>query len=125
MYTGFVAVSGDAGFHYVLLLDAETFLPRYQDEVFTTNGSYAYKFSSVEEGDYIVYAGTDSDNDFFVGDAGESNGAYISLDQPTTIRVNKNLAGIDFSTSFNIDFPTGLSTDTIKKSRILERLGKK
>ena len=129
MYTGFVTVTGDTGFHYVLLVDLDTFLVYDQVEVFTTNGSYAYKFTSVEEGDYLVYAGTDSDNDFFIGDAGESSGAYISLDQPTIIRVNKNLGSIDFNTSFNIDLPTDLSIDTsthtVKYPRILKRLGTK
>jgi serine protease len=123
MYKGAVAVTGDAGFHYVLLIDADNYLARYQDEVFTTNGSYVYNFPSVAEGEYIVFAGTDSDNDLYIGDAGESSGAYISLDQPKIIRVNKNLGGIDFSTSFNIDLPTGLSSDTVKHEPGVRKMG--
>ncbi len=122
MYTGVVTVTGDSGFHYVLLIDADTYLARYQDEVFATNGSYAYNFPSVEEGNYIVFAGTDSDNDFFIGDAGESSGAYISLDQPIIIRVEKNLSGIDFITSFNIDLPVELSTGTATHKSGVKRM---
>jgi serine protease len=109
MFVGDVIVTGDAGFHYVLLLDADTYIARYQDEVSATNGSYAYNFDAVAEGNYIVFAGTDSDNDLYIGDSGESTGAYISLDQPVIINVDENLVGIDFNTSFNLDLPTDLS----------------
>lgn len=122
MYKGLVTVTGDSGFHYVLLIDANTNRVRDQDEALATNGSYAYKFASVEEGDYIVFAGTDSDNDFLIGDAGESSGVYISSDQPTVIRVNKNLGGIDFHTSFNLDLPTGLSSNTVNHPLGMKRL---
>ncbi len=122
MFTGSIAVSGDSGFHYVLLLDANTYLTHYYDEAIAINGSYAYKFPSVSEGDYIVFAGTDSDNDFLIGDAGESSGAYNSLDQPTAIHVNKDLGGIDFNTSFNVDLPAGLSADTVKHHPDVKRM---
>ncbi len=123
MYKGLVTVTGDAGLHYVLLIEVNTNRARYQDEVIANNGSYAYKFASVEEGDYVVFAGTDSDNDFLIGDAGESSGVYISSDQPTVIHINKNLGGIDFHTSFNLDLPTGLSSDTVNHPLGLKRLG--
>jgi len=106
MYNGVVEVPGNSGFHYVLLLDSETYSTFYQEEVFASNGSYSYSFTSVVPGDYIVFAGTDSDNDLFVGDSGESTGAYISLDQPTAIRVDRNLSNIDFNTTFNLNLPT-------------------
>jgi len=111
MFVGNVTVAGNAGFHYVLLLDADTYTARYQDEVAVSpiNGTYAFNFDAVLEGNYIVFAGTDSDNDFFIGDSGESSGAYISLDQPVVIRVDEDLTGIDFNTSFNLNLPSDLS----------------
>ena len=72
MHQGIVSMAGDSGFHYVLLLDGTTFDTMYQDEVSPNNGSYAYNFPSVAEGNYIVFAGTDSDNDYTIGDSGEA-----------------------------------------------------
>jgi len=103
MYQGVVSMAGDSGFHYVLLLDGTTFDTMYQDEVSPNNGSYAYNFPSVAEGNYIVFAGTDSDNDYTIGDSGEATGAFMSLDQPVVIAVDQNLSGIDFNTDFNIN----------------------
>jgi serine protease len=122
MFEGVVTVAGDSGFHYVLLLDANTYQARYQDEVSVFNGAYSYSFPSVAEGSYIVFAGTDSDNDLYIGDSGESIGAYISLDQPQIISVDQDLSGINFNTSFNLDLPTSLSTDNGKKESGLRRL---
>jgi serine protease len=123
MYQGDVTVGGDSGYHYILLIDADTYQSLYQEEVSATNGSYVYRFASVVEGDYIVFAGTDSDNDFYIGDSGESTGAYISLDQPVTIRVDENLSGIDFNTSFNLNLPMDLSTDNGKSEAPVRRMG--
>ncbi len=123
MYQGTVAVAGDSGFHYVLLIDVDTNLSFYQEEISASNGLYTYRFDSVAQGNYIVFAGTDSDNDFYLGDSGESSGAYISMDQPTIIRVDKNLSGIDFNTSFNLNLPTELSTDTVKPESRVRRMG--
>jgi len=123
MYQGIVAVAGDSGFHYVLLIDVDTNLSFYQEEISAANGLYTYRFDSVAQGNYIVFAGTDSDNDFYLGDSGESSGAYISMDQPTIIRVDKNLSGIDFNTSFNLNLPTELSTDTVKSESCVRRMG--
>jgi serine protease len=103
MYQGTVSVAGDSGFHYVLLLDGTTFATKYQDEVSPNNGTYAYNFPSVAEGNYIVFAGTDSDNDYTIGDSGEATGAFISLDQPVIIAVNQRLSGINFNTDFNLN----------------------
>jgi serine protease len=103
MYQGVVSVVGDSGFHYVLLLDETTFDTMYQDNVAVSNGTYSYNFPSVAEGSYIVFAGTDSDNDYLIGDSGEATGAYISLDQPAIIDVDQNLSGINFNTDFNLN----------------------
>ena len=122
MFEGVVTVTGDSGFHYVLLIDANTYQAYYQDEVSVFNGTYSYNFPTVAEGSYIVFAGTDSDNDLFIGDSGESTGAYISLDQPQIISVNQDLSGINFNTSFNLDLPTSLSTENGNTESGIRRL---
>ena len=66
---------------------------------------------SAPAGEYILFAGTDSDNDYMVGDPGESSGAYISMDQPRVIRLNRDRSGFNFTTSFNLNLPTTLTGD--------------
>jgi hypothetical protein len=56
-----------------------------------------------------VFAGTDSDNDYYIGDSGEATGAFISLDQPSIITLKNHVSGINFSTSFNLKLPGAVS----------------
>jgi len=102
-------ITGDAGHHYVLLLDPDTFENKAQVEVDASNGVYTFNLTEVPEGYYMLYAGTDFDNDYIVGDAGEALGAYYSLDTPSIISVNGNLSGLDFNTSFNVNLPSASS----------------
>lgn len=95
----------DAGFHYVLLYDAEADETVETIGVAGANGSYAFRFDDVPNGDYQVYAGSDADNDGAVCDAGESCGAWLTLDQPATLSVRgQDVTGIDFTTGFAFEF---------------------
>jgi serine protease len=78
-------------------------------EVAAVNGVYPFSFSRIPAGKYIVFAGTDSDNDYFIGDSGEAAGAYRSLDQPVVINVQENVSGLQFSTAFNLQLPAAAS----------------
>ncbi len=109
MEVGDITVVGDSGYHYVLLLDAYTFAWAGQEEVSAINGLYPFTFAKVPSGKYIVFAGTDSDNDLYIGDSGEAVGAYISLDQPRVITVKEHVSGLNFTTSFNLNLPAGAS----------------
>jgi len=122
-----VEPAGDAGFHYVMLLDPDTFGNKAQAEVEAENGIYTYSLSGVSKGSYLLYAGTDFDNDSMVGDAGEALGAYFSLDLPSTISVNGDLSGLDFTTSFNMNLPTAASQseDGEEKRPVLYRMKRK
>jgi serine protease len=108
-------VGGNAGTHYVVLVDPETLFTRAQVRVDYNPAAmgYAYLFTGVPAGTYQILAGTDSDNDFFIGDPGEAFGAYLTLDQTVSIRVAGNTGGLDFFTSF--DF--GLSPDRLAADR--------
>ena len=125
MQVGGDAGTGDAGYHYVLLLDPDTFETIDQVGVEVSNGRYAYSFTDVSSGIYEIYAGTDSDNDFFIGDAGEASGAYMSLDQPVSISVNKNLTGLDFSTEFSVNLPTQPAGGEPARGPLLRRINVK
>lgn len=97
----------DAGFHYVLLLDSQTDETAAQTTVEGENGLYEYEFTGVEPGNYQLYAGTDSDNDFNIGDSGEAVGAYLSTDHPTVLNVDSDRTGLDFITEFSVNIPEG------------------
>ena len=65
------------------------------------NGEYSYEITDVPAGEYLIFAGTNFDNDDAVCDDGEACGAYLSLDQPTPVGVSSNRSNIDFATGFN------------------------
>jgi serine protease len=125
MQVGTPFLGGNAGFHYVLLSDPDTFLTRYQVEVGYNQSTrrYTYSFTGVLAGTYQIFAGTDSDNDFLIGDDGEAFGAYQTVDQPTSITVSGNLSGLDFDTGFDFNLPPNrLSPDSPASGPLLQRM---
>ncbi|UCD27335.1 MAG: S8 family serine peptidase, partial [Planctomycetota bacterium] len=125
MQVGTPFLGGNAGFHYVLLSDPDTLQTLYQVEVGynQATGVYAYTFTGVRLGTYQIFAGTDSDNDFWLGDDGEAFGAYQTVDQPTSITVSGNLSGLDFATGFDFNLPPNrLSPDSPASGPLLQRL---
>jgi serine protease len=92
----------DAGYHYILLVDAATGDTVSVEKAEANEGVYEFTFSGIDAGTYRIYAGTDLDADNYIGDAGEVIGAYLSLDKPADIIVTGDRAGLDFSTGFNI-----------------------
>jgi serine protease len=103
---------GDAGYHYVLLVDPETGESLYQVEVAAELGRYAYRFIDVEAGVYQIFAGTDFDNDGVICDAGEACGAYLTLDQAATVGVRQSVSELNFDTNFEVVIATGLEAET-------------
>ena len=88
-------IDADAGFLYVLLIDD---MDQFVDQVnvAVSGGQYVYQFVNVSDGSYIIVAGTDSDNDFFICDSGEACGAFLTAEQPQVIVVDQNIANVDF-----------------------------
>ncbi len=103
MEVGSVGAAADAGYHYVLLIDPATSATRYQVAVGVSDGSYPFTFNDVTAGEYRLIAGTDSDNDGLLCDAGEACGAYPTLDvsKSATLTVSGNRIGLDFTTGFD------------------------
>lgn len=94
--------SGDAGLHYILLVNADSGEVEQEALILAEGGQYQYSFQDVPPGNYQLYAGSDSDNDFFICDAGEACGAWPVLDsQPAVIQLRQDLLDMDFSTTFN------------------------
>lgn len=98
------ASAADAGYHYVLLLDPQTYDTKYQFSVGADNAAYSYLFSSITSGEYIIMAGSDLNNNNVICDPGEACGAYRTLNDPTTVNVNGDFSGLDFSSGSNLIF---------------------
>jgi serine protease len=83
---------------FVLLVDATTLDPVRQTET-TSLADFAYTVSRVPAGDYLLFAGTDRDDDGFLGDAGELLGAFPDLDSPLEITMARGevATDVDFS----------------------------
>lgn len=93
----------NAGLHFVLLLDMGTSTVVDQVQVLPQNGVYPYTFTDVQPGSYQIIAGSDFDNDLFLCDGGEACGIYRTVDAPTTIAVNRDIAGLDFTTAYRLN----------------------
>lgn len=112
MQTSSSGSSNDAGYHYVLLINPDTFDTVHQFAAAANNGLYAYTFSSVAPGEYLIVAGTDFDNDDYICESGEACGIYRTLDQPQTINTNNNLAGLDFYTGYQLELQSNSNSAT-------------
>jgi serine protease len=97
-----VTADANAGHHYVLLVDPDTGATVDFVQVDAQNGRYRYRFVDVEPGHYLVYAGTDSDNDNIVCDRGEACASYPTLDQPRPLDVQHDELDLDFLTGFGL-----------------------
>ncbi|MCK5944230.1 MAG: S8 family serine peptidase, partial [Planctomycetes bacterium] len=82
---------------FVLLVDPVTLETRYQTQ---TDGSsnFGFSFPEIEPGIYLLVAGTDRDNDDFLGDEGELFGAYPDLDRPIAVELltGETLSTVEF-----------------------------
>ena len=92
-----------AGYLHVVLTDADTLEPITQLGVEAREGAYEYAFAGISPGTYRIYAGTDNNNDGFIGDPGEAFGAYLTVDQPVSVPVNGDMDNLDFGIGYKIN----------------------
>ncbi len=104
-------VPADAGFQYVLLIDPVTGDALYEYAASAIDGEYSYRFDQVPEGTYLIISGSDSNNNALICDAGESCGAYLTVEQPLEVDVNANQSLSEFPTSYITGF-SALSTES-------------
>jgi serine protease len=90
----------DAGYHYVLVIDPNSFDTVAQFEAAAVAGEYAYDFSGVPSGTFLLYAGSDTDNDFLICGTGEACGAYPTLGSPEPVELTADRNGLDFVSGF-------------------------
>jgi serine protease len=99
------SANGDVGFLYVLLVDLLTGEPVAQVAGGLLNGRLGYRFADVAEGTYQIFAGSDADNDLLICDAGEACNAYLTLDDPVRVVLDRDLEGLDFSIDYLVSLP--------------------
>ncbi|MBE9562549.1 MAG: S8 family peptidase [Proteobacteria bacterium] len=118
--------NGDAGLHYILLVEPGTLEPIQEIQTEVDNGSYNFRFNNVQAGEYIIAAGSDSNNDGFICDEGEACGTFSTIYQPTTISAKKSRSDIDFSTGFNVFYQSqAVGKEVTSPKRGFARLSKK
>ncbi len=105
----------DAGLQYILLVDHSIDETVDQFMAPTRNGAYEFRFTDVDPGRYRIYSGTDLDNDFSIGDAGEAIGAYRSTNQPVVLDIDSDRSGLDFVTEFNVDIRENETSQSLRR----------
>ena len=81
------------------------------------DGRYTFTLSDIPAGTYQLFAGSDANNDLFICDAGESCGAYVTLDAPVTIEVDRDMSDLDFVSSYLVQLP-GVQTTAKRETGI-------
>jgi serine protease len=118
-----ISVTGDAGTHYVLLVNNDTEEVLQQFQVDAVGESVSYSFSEVASGNYFIVAGSDMDMDGLICDAGESCGAYATAAQPSIITIeSRDVSELDFTTSYEFQTPSLQSLEDTTSPLVLKRL---
>jgi serine protease len=116
--------ASDAGYQYVLLIDAETLVPIDEIQVTAVNGEYTFAFENVPGGDYALIAGTDLDDDRSICDGGEACGSYPTLDLPEPLTLDHDISNADFTTGFQQSIRTGASSVSARFAPGVQRPGR-
>lgn len=94
----------NTGVQTIRLLDSAsgTVLQTLNLDADPLNGTYAYRFSDLSPGSFLISASSDLDHDGQSCDPGEACGGYPQSNAPSPIEITtSDLTGIDFSSGFN------------------------
>lgn len=106
MQVGPLSTTGDTGFQYAFLVDFDVLLqndptqdPTVQQVTLGSpvSGEYNFSFANVIDGNYVILAGSDQDNDLFLCDAGEACGLYPFVISPQGV----NIPGLNFISRYD------------------------
>ncbi|MBN1832245.1 MAG: S8 family serine peptidase [Deltaproteobacteria bacterium] len=101
---GAVPRSGDAGYHWIILIDPVTKDTYDTVQASNIDGSYSYAFPDVAPGEYFILGGTDSDNDGYICDPGEACGGYPTVELLAPVAMgSSDCTGLNFTTGFTFD----------------------
>ena len=99
----------DVGVIYILLYDPVLDDVVAQVSAQSNEADYAFRFSDIPAGEYQIIAGTDTDNDLFICDAGEACGAWLTTDKPIQIELDSNLTDLNFPVGYLVSLPAANS----------------
>ena len=108
--------TSNAGLHYVLLVDPTTNRTVKFQRVNAVNGQYPFNFTDVAPGAYDLVAGSDSNNNGFICEAGEACGTYRTIDSPEQIIVKDSLTGLDFASGYRANINAAIEHSTPQAS---------
>ena len=107
LYIQLYRINDDGAFQIV---DEYNFRYPYSYGAKASGEYYHYAFNNVLPGQYIIFAGSDRNNDGGIVDSGEAFGAYPTLEQIVPIEVtNSNIPNLDFTTNLILS----ISSDTM------------
>ncbi len=109
MSVGAAATGGDVGTLYVLLVDPQNQNTVVQTETTAAEG-YAFTLENVPAGNYLLYAGTDMDDNLYIGEQGEAFGGYPVLSYLETVTAQEDLDDRSFSINYFINLQTPAQT---------------
>lgn len=95
---------GDTGRLYILLLDPQSLETLETVAVDNRNGEYTFRFPGVAEGEYLLVAGSDMDNDGEICDPGEACGGYPTIERLQPLAVQSEMEDLEFGASFRVTF---------------------
>ena len=118
-----VDLTADAGYHYVLVVDPVSLETIAFTSLAAADGLYRFELEDVPSGTWEIYAGTDSDNDGFICDAGEACGVFRTIDSPTPVEVSGPRTDLDFVTGFRTRLVTTSAASAARRTKRVSRAG--
>jgi serine protease len=110
--------NGNAGYHYILLVNADTGEIVQQNSRSVSEGQYPFQFSDVPAGRYQIIAGSDLDDNFQICDVGEACGAWPVFDgPPAVLDLDSDHSDLDFPTTFSIGLFSQSSNGSVQSGQ--------
>ena len=88
-------LDADAGVMWINFYEVNTETSNWYYLPYARRGEYEIAVTDLPAGVYYIYAGSDPDNDGYVGDLTEAFGVYPSQDNPALVIGNQDLTGIN------------------------------
>ncbi|MFH7321320.1 S8 family serine peptidase [Desulfurivibrio sp. D14AmB] len=98
-----VDLNANTGFQWIVLVDPATLETVKTASADNKAGVYNFEFSGVPAGNYLIFAGSDANNDDIICDAGESCGSWPTLSAPVEVAVSGNVSGVNFVSSYGFN----------------------
>jgi serine protease len=103
---GAAGAGTDVGVIYILLYDPVLDEPVAQFASSGDGAKYPFAFTDIPAGEYEIVAGSDTDNDLLICDAGEACGAWLTIDQPIRFQLDADAEHFDFPVEYLVSLPS-------------------